>query len=211
MTTQVLSNHAGRWKSVMDNFVAAKEAVDAIEHLADCDATDRIRDLLDDVVQSVYSTASPDLGALAEKLEIYWGEELFAEEDYVASYKARIVGDIRRIRLLSAGIDNEDASGGMDLEKIAADWASALQEYHQHAQFFEAGPPERWQYSKKSDIVALKDEAEAKLLSLHAPNLAAVIRKLELLWADDRFDRASHYCRCCILRDLHRLECQDVS
>jgi hypothetical protein len=192
----------------MDNFVAAKQAVDAIEHLADCDATDRIHDLFDDVVQRVNLTAAPDLRAIAEKLEVHWGEELFAEDDYIASYKQRIIGDIRRNHLLAAGIDNEDASGGMDLACMTAEWADALQEYNQHAQFLEAGPSDRWLYSKKSDLVALKDEAKAKLLSLHAPNVTAVIRKLELLWADDRFDRVSHYGRCCILRDLHRLECE---
>lgn len=211
MTGQTTNTNTGRWESAMENFVAAKEAADAIAHLADCDATNRIHDLLDDVTQSVYSTAAPNLGALAEKLEVYWGEELFAEDDYVASYKQRIIGDIRRNHLLAAGVGNEDASGGMDIEQAATDWADALQEYNQHAQFLEAGPSDRWQFSKKSDIVALKDEAEANLFSLNAPNLAAVIRKLELLWADDRFDRVSHYCRCCILRDVHRLECQIAS
>jgi hypothetical protein len=213
MTGYTANTNTSRWESVMENFVAAKEAADAIAHLADCDATSRIDDLLDDVRQSVFSTAAPDLGALAEKLEVYWGEELFAEDDYVASYKATIVGDIRRIRLLNLGIDNEDASGGMDLERVAAQWADALQEYNLHAQFIEAGPSDRWKYSKKSDLVALKDDAEAKLLSLYAPNLAAVIRKLELLWSgDDRFDpsfEAADQGR--ILRDLHRLESQMVS
>jgi hypothetical protein len=77
------------------------------------------------------------------------------------------------------------------------------------------GPSDRWKFSKKSDFLALKDEAVEKLLSLHAPDLAAVIRKIELLWKDDRFDpvfdRVSHHSRCCILRDLHRFECQIAS
>lgn len=208
MTISVLSSESGRWKSVRANFDAAKKAADAIEHLADCDATDRIHDLLDNATQSMYLTAIPDLGALAEKLEIVWKEELSSEGDYVASYKQRIIGDIRRNHLLAVGVDNEDASGGMDLGRVATAWADALQEYNQHAQCLETGPSDRSQYIKKSDIVALKDKAEAKLLSLDAPNLAAIIRKLELLWADERFDSVSHYCRCCIVRDLHRLECQ---
>src|SRR6266542_613234 len=192
MTTRIPNTDARRWKSVTANFVAAKEAVGAVAHFADCDVTNRIHDLLNDVEQSVYSTTAPDLGAVAEKLEVYWGEELFAADDYVAFYKRRIIGDIRRNHLLIAGFDNEDASGGMDLQRVAAEWADALQEHNQYAQFLEAGPSEWRQYSKQSDMVAWKNESEAKLPALPAPNIAAVNRKLELLWADDRFDCMSH-------------------
>jgi hypothetical protein len=192
----------------MGNFVAAKEAADAIEHLAKCDTTDRVYDLLDETEERVYSTAAPDLRAVAEKLEIYWGEELFSEEDYVAPYKQRIIGDIRRTHLLNADVDNEDASGGMDLQRIAKEWATALAEYNHYVELLEARQSDRQQHSKTSDLVALRVETENKLLSLHAPNLSAVIRKLELLWSgDDRYDPASEAAdQHRILRDLHCLE-----
>src|SRR5687768_6477914 len=133
MTKQTPTTNTGRWESAMQNFVAAKEAAESITHLADCDAIDRIYDLLDEVEQSVLSTTAPHLGAVAEKLEILWSEELFDEADPVASYKRKVIGDIRRINLLNLGVDNEEASGGMDLQGIAADWAEAVQQYERHA------------------------------------------------------------------------------
>jgi hypothetical protein len=99
-----------------------------------------------------------------------------------------------------------EASGRMDRQTLESHWAGAYADYERYRQLCEQGPSERWGNSSSPDIIALKDEAGAKMLEVSAPNLAAVVTKLSVLWSDDRFDpvfTSTGHAR--ILRDLHRL------
>ena len=110
-----------------------------------------------------------------------------------------------RIELLLAGIDPYEASGRTDLDKVAADFSEAARENDHYVQLHREGPSEAWGTSSPIEIAALMGAAGAKLLSLSAPSLGAVEKKLTILFGDDRFceidDAAA---QALILRDLRR-------
>lgn len=104
-----------------------------------------------------------------------------------------------------AGVEEPDASGGLEMGKVAREWTDALRQHDHWTQLLREGPSDLWGESKHSDIVALQDEAAATLLSLSAPHLIAVITKLEILWADQRFDPGHETVdHLLILQDLRR-------
>ena len=154
------------------NLEAAQAAATAVQGLRFCHARQRIMAMLGEAADLFFDTPSPTLGAVAEKLQIQWGDELFTD-DGDADHKRIVVGDIRRLERIHAGVEEPEASGGMDLVRIASEWTSALQEYTSQ----EAAP-----------------DVQAKLLSKRAPDLNAVIKKLELLGSGPR--------QPSILRDL---------
>jgi len=105
-----------------------------------------------------------------------------------------------------AGVEPEEASGGKDLKKVASDFADAARKYDHYVELRREGPSDKWGASTTSDITTLLDEAESKMLSLSAPNLAAVEKKLAALWIDDRYDPIeATTAHVTILRDLRRL------
>jgi len=177
MTEYADSTSKPRFDAAKLNFVAAQAAAAAVKQLNPCDVRERVLALLDDAADTFFSTPAPSLGALAQKLENYWGEELFAD-DGEAKHKRIIVGDIRRLERVHAGLEEPDANGGMDPVRIASDWTGALHAYTQ------------------CDRSA---KLQAQLLSKPAPDLYAVLKKLELFWRD-LTDRAANL----ILGDLRR-------
>jgi hypothetical protein len=104
-----------------------------------------------------------------------------------------------------AGVEEPDASGGYDMRKVARDWTDALHQLDHWAQLLAEGRSDKWGDSKQSDIATFKDEAEAALLSLPTPHLLAVIKKLEILWADQRFGAVDDtWDHLLLMRDLRR-------
>lgn len=192
-----------RFDSAFIDYACAEAAANAIEDNPASPARDRILKVLADTVDTIFASAAPTLGGVARKLEVYWGQRLFHVDWSGVDWRQRVVGDLRRIEMQLAGIEEPDASGGMDMEIVERDWTAALRQHDHWAQFLAEGPSDRWGDSNQSDIVALKDEAEAALLSLPAPHLLAVIKKLETLWTDQRFDAVDNTANhLLIVRDL---------
>ena len=194
-----------RFDAALVDFTVAEAAARAIEEHPHCLARHRINKVLEDAVDTIFAIAAPTLGGVARKLEVYWSELLLQHDWYGVDWRKKAVGDIRRIERQLAGVEEPDASGGMDMSVVEFDWTEELQEYDHWAELLDQGRSESWGKSNQSDIVAFKDHAQEVLLSLPAPNLAAVIKKLELLWTDDRFDPVFEATdHLLILRDLRR-------
>jgi hypothetical protein len=198
-----LTTNYRRWNAALADSDAAEAATAAIKDHPNGRVRDDIVALTAEAVDRVYRVPAPTLGGLRRKLELFWTD--LWDETYGADFKKIVVGDLVRLELLLAGVDPYEASGGMDLEKVAADFAEAAGAYDHYIQLLREGPSEAWGTSSSSDITALMDEAEAKMLSLSAPTLGAVLKKLTILFSDDRFceidEAAAHGL---ILRDLRR-------
>ena len=90
-----------------------------------------------------------------------------------------------------------------------AAWATALAQYQTAHAAFTSLPDG----SERSPAETLSDElvnAETALLDLHSPDLAAVVKKLEILWDEDELyadtEVAEH--RRLVIGDLHRIAFQ---
>lgn len=203
MADKSVSMISRRWNNALVDYDAAKAAAAAVEAHAPGRVRDDVVALAAEAVDKVCRVPAPTLGGLRQKLELHW-TDLF-DDTYGADFKRIIVGDLTRLELLLAGVDPNEASGGMDLDKVAADFTEAAREYEHYVQLHREGPSEAWGKSSSSDITALVDAAQAKLLSLSAPSLGAVEKKLTILFGDDRFceidDAAT---QALILRDLRR-------
>lgn len=119
-----------------------------------------------------------------------------------------ILGDLMRLALEAAGSDDMEASGRSPEEAAThlAEWQSMLADYAEQEKLFVEGPSPRWEGREAIEIINAMDYSASVLVKLPAPNVYGVIRKLELLWEDDRFDTVgggSVYVQ--IMRDLHRL------
>ena len=192
------------WNAASVNYDVAEAAANAITEFPSCHARDRVFDVLSDTAERLFNLPALDLGGIIRKLTIYWGKDPLDAEPYGASFKRLFVGDLRRLERLQAGVPEPDASGGMDLDNVAQAWTEALNE-HDHYDHLLREDPSKKANDRKGDIIELKDQAEVELLSLSAPDLTAVIRKLSLLWADDRFDPVSRTIGlACVLRDIRR-------
>jgi hypothetical protein len=204
LATDHLTTNLARWNSAAANHAAAEAALAAVKDHPQSGIRDDIVALAAGAHNRLFRIPAPTLGALRRKLETFWGD-LF-EETYGNHFRRIIVGDTVRLELLLAGVDPEEASGGMDLKKVASDFDEAAREYDHYAELRREGPSDKWGASTTSDITALLDQAESKMLSLSAPNLAAVEKKLTALWVDDRYDPIeATTAHVTILRDLRRL------
>jgi hypothetical protein len=204
LATDHLTTNLARWNSAAANHEAAQAALAAVEESRKCSVHDEIVALAAEAHDRLFRIPAPTLGALRRKLETFWGDVF--EETYGNQFRRIIIGDIVRLELLRAGVDPEEASGGMDLNKVASDFAEAAREYDHCAELRREGPSDKWGASTTSDITASLDEAESKMLSLSAPNLAAVEKKLAALWFDRRYDPIeTTTAHVTILRDLRRL------
>ena len=204
MATDHLTTNLARWNSAAANHDAAEAALAAVKDNAECSVRHEIVALAAEAHDRLFRIPAPTIGALRRKLESFWGD-LF-EETYGNQFRRIIIGDTVRLELLLAGVDPEEASGGMDLKKVASDFAAAAREYDHYVELRREGPSKKWGASTTSDITALLDAAESKMLSLSAPNLAAVEKKLTALWIDDRYDPIeATTAHVTILRDLRRL------
>ena len=203
MATNHLTTNLARWNSAVANHEAAEAALAAVRDKPKCGVCDDIVALAAEAHARLFRVPAPTLGALRRKLESFWD---IWDESYGANFKRIILGDLTRIELLLAGVDPHEASGGMDLKKLATEFAEAAREYDRYVKLRQEGPSNKWGQSTASDITAMMDEAEAKMLSLSAPNLAAVEKKLTALWIDERYDPIeATTAHVTILRDLRRL------
>jgi hypothetical protein len=204
MADNSVSMISRRWNNALVDYEAAAAADAAIKAHPQGRVRDDVAALAAEAADRVYRVPAPTLGSLRQKLELLWATKLW-EETYGADFKRIALGDLTRLEMLLAGVDPYDASGGMDLDKVAADFTEAARGYDHYVHLHREGPSEAWGATTSSDVTALMDEAEAHLLSLSAPNLGAVEKKLTILFGDDRFceidDAAAHVL---ILRDLRR-------
>ncbi len=141
------------------------------------------------------------------KLSIWWGEELYGESNE-SSVNRIIIGDLARLELEVVGAREIEASGRSPEEaaRQLAVWQSTLADYKEQEELFVEGPSSRWAGREAIEIVNAMDYSAGVLFELPAPNIYGVIRKLELLWEDERFETVGGgtvYVQ--ILRDLHRI------
>jgi hypothetical protein len=204
LATDPITPNLARWNSAAADHDAADAALAAVKDLPQSSIRDEIVALAAEAHDRLFRIPAPTLGALRRKLESFWGD-LF-EETYGNHFRRIVIGDTVRLELLLAGVAPEEASGGMDLKKVASDFDEAARQYDHYAELRREGPSDKWGESTTSDITALLDQAESKMLSLSAPNLAAVEKKLTALWVDDRYDPIeATTAHVTILRDLRRL------
>lgn len=196
-----------RWTSAKYSHAVAQRAWNAIEHDEDCTARQQAALNLEDCRRVLFTTPAPDLGALIDKLTIWWGKALFNESELGAT-RRKLIGDLQRIQLEDAGIGEIEASGRLP-EQAAADvegWQAKLAEHCALEQLFAEGPSQRWKGRKKADIVTALTNVTVELLALPAPSLGGVTKKLELLWKDDRLEQVWNGAMYVLLmRDLYRL------
>jgi hypothetical protein len=204
--TTIYRNTTSRWNSALIEHAAAEVAAAAVVDLPESATRDQIIGMLYETADALFALAAPTLGDVVRKLTTYWGEKVFDDNTYGADFKRIIIGDIRRIGMQLAGVEEPDASGGMDLKRMATEWAKAIAEFDHWSTLLAEGPSEKWGASQSGDIVAMMDEAEAIALSLPAPHLDAVIKKLAMIWnGDDRFDPSDDAVEhALIMRDLRR-------
>lgn len=204
MANDHITPNLARWNAGIADFEAANTALEALTEHPESRVRDDIAALATDASARLFRIPAPTLGTLRRKLEAYWGDVF--EEVYGNEFRRVLLGDLVRIELLRAGVDPEEASGGMNLKTVASNFAEAAREYDHYMDLHREGPSDNWGSSTTSDIVALLDQAEAKMLGLPAPNLAAVEKKLTVLWKDQRYDPIeSSTAHVTILRDLRRL------
>jgi hypothetical protein len=203
MADDSVSMISRRWNNALVDYDAAKAAAGAVDAHRPGRVRDDVLALATEAVDRVCRVPAPTLGGLRQKLEVHWAD--LSDDTYGADFKRIIVGDLTRLELLLAGVDPYDASGGMDLDKLAADFTEAAREYDHHVQLRRDGPSEAWGTNSSSDITALIDQMEAKLLSMSAPNLGAIEKKLTILFGGDRFPETDGaVAQALILRDLRR-------
>ena len=184
MATDHLTTNLARWNCALADHEPAEAASAAVKDHPQSRIRDDIVALAAEAHDRLFRIPAPTLGALRRKLETFWGD--VCEETYGNQFRRIIIGDTVRLELLLAGVDPEEASGGMDLKKVASDFAEAVREYDHYVELRREGPSDKWGVSTTSDITASLDEAECKMLSLSAPSLAAVEKKLAALWGDER-------------------------
>jgi hypothetical protein len=193
-----VSTISRRWNNALVDYDAAEAAAAAIQTHPPGRVRDDVLAVAGEAIDRVYRVPAPTLGGVRRKLELLF--DLWDETQDIHFVRI-VVGDLTRLELLLAGADPYEASGGMDLDKVAADFWHAARRYDHNLHVFREGQAT----SSSSDFTALIEEAEAGLLSLSAPNLSAVEKKLTILFGDDRFcaidETAAH---TLILRDLRR-------
>lgn len=198
---------AERWTSALYNHHVAQLAWSAVDLDEPCPAREQVARTLADARNLVFAAAAPNISAVAEKLSIWWGESIW-RDTYEMSLHRNMIGDLRRLEREAAGLDHLEASGRSpeEVAQLADAWRAALAGYREEEELFIEGPSPRWQGREATDIIGAMDYAAGTLLELPAPNLGGVIRKLELLWEDDRFETVeggAFFVQ--LIRDLNRL------
>lgn len=203
MAINDLTMNFARWKAVLADCDAAEAAAAAIKDHPQCSVRDVVA-IAAETVDQVYLVPASTLGGLRRKLELLWATELW-DETYGTDFRHTMIGDLVRLEMLLAGVDPEEASGGMDLDKVGTDFSDAASEYDHCVHLHHGGPSEAYGASSSSDLAAIVDEAETKLLSLSSPNLGGVEKKLTILFGDNSFSRIDNSAvHALILRDLRR-------
>ena len=187
MATDTLTPKSIRWNSALAEYKAGLAAVAALCNHSETRIRDDVINLAVDASQRLFRAPAPTLAAVREKVEAAYGESIWDETGW-ASQRRRIVGDLWRIELLLADVDPAEAAGGMDLNKVTLDWSEAADDY-----------------DSKAALSNEESEAGERLLSLAAPDLAAVAKKLQfLLTGDESEDIEMAVTLADILRDVRR-------
>ena len=175
------------WNDVLVDYQVAKAAAEAVSNKPACRVREQIFETFAETVRTIQHTSAPDLTAIVEKLQVYWRAGDLADGSYGNDFRRKIIGDLRRIERQRAGVAEPHASGGMDIRQVEHRWAETLRDYDHYSRLLAEGPPGKktWSGKTATETTVKRDEAEAMLLSLPAPNLAAVIQKLDILWEND--------------------------
>ena len=195
------------WHLAVENLAVAQTAYAAVEGTPPCPARIEIERTIRTAKERLYSTPAPDLNAVTTKLATLWNEEELWGTDLMCPHRRRILGDLKRLQLTLAGIPEHEASG-RSFEQVAdnnAKWITTLREHAQYEQLLMEGSSEAWTTSSASDLVDLIDGAADELLSLAAPSLEAVARKLQILWEDELYDPLYSFACNAIIGDLRQL------
>lgn len=193
-----------QFDAALIDYKAAKAASDAVADYPSSQLGDQVHDLLENARETVFAVPAPRLGRVADKLDMYWGDRLLDHYWFGVEWRQTVVGDIRRNELQLAGVEEPAASGGLNMEKAAWEWAEAVQQHDHWSKLLTSAPQDELSPIERSDLMAFKDQAEATLLSLPAPQLFAVIKKLEILLLDPRFNPAHGATEQLIIRDVRR-------
>lgn len=207
MANDANTTEVAHWNSAKFNHTVAHRAWSIVDLEEDCPARQQVALTLEDARTKLFTAPVPDIAALIEKLQIWWGEALW-DNNYESDCNRRVIGDLRRIQLELAGADDREASGRSPKQAAAdlAAWQAALAELLEQERLLMEGRSLRWEDREAGDIVDAIFSATDELLPLPAPNLAGVIKKLELIWEADRFEtieEGSIYVH--VMRDLNGL------
>ncbi len=200
------STEFARWTSALENLSVAKLAWAAVEREGQCQARKKVKRAFTAARSKLFSAPAPDLDAVIEKLMVWWGESVF-DETYASSLHCKVIGDLRRIEMRAAGVDEVEAFGRSPEEATAEAeaWRSAFAAYVELEHEFFAGLNTSREADSYATLGALH-HAAGELLQLTAPTIGGVIKKLEIIWEDDRFETigdGSIYVH--IMRDLNGL------
>lgn len=170
-----------RWASAQNNLRVANLAWSAIDLEENCPAREKVARTLTKARMALFSVPARSISDVAEKLSIWWGEAIWAD-DYEAHQNRIVIGDLRRIALQSVGVEEPEVSGRSPEEatELAEKWRAALADCVEEQRLL-------LEHREDADINALL-HAEGVLIELPAPTLAGVVHKLELLWEENRYD-----------------------
>lgn len=174
---------ADRFASAKFNVAVADAAWEAVKGETHCAARRNIADIALAARENFYSTPAPDLGSVANKIYTWFGEAIYGESVEMSRHQ-RVIGDLNRIALQAAGVDEAEITGRTldELAQDTAEWRDTLASYQTEQQLYLEGPSPRWNGRDAADIIAVRDYFVGALLDLSAPTLAGVILKLELIW-----------------------------
>lgn len=190
------------WNAAVFDYDTAKAALYAVSAKPLSPLRVQITNSLNDARQIVFAVRSLRLRGVRDKVKAYWGEAIYNEDGPPIEWRQRVIGDLFRIELQNAGVEEPDASGGLDMTKAAIDWAEALQQFEQRAPLLVEDAPD---VLSQLEIENAQEESKAGLLSLPAPDLIAVERKLTILFGDCGFGEIDDIAaQALILWDLRR-------
>ena len=184
MAKKTVSRNIEQWNDVLLDYRVAKAATEAVAIYPECWNRSFIYQLFEGAVRAVQHTPASTLSGIVEKLQVYWRAGDLADGSYGNNFRIQILGDLRRIERLQAGVEEPHASGGMDLDGIERKWNEMVSNFKRYSAELAKARAENVPSDDKVDLVALIDEAEEALLSMPSPNVGAVIQKLEILWQD---------------------------
>lgn len=189
MTDDATTTEFADWTSAKFNHKVAHRAWSIVDLEEDCPARQQVALTLEDARMKLFAAPAIDIAALIEKLQVLWGEALF-DKSYESGCNRGVIGDLRRIEMEQTGCDDLKASGRTP-EQVAADlaaWQNALAVILEQERLLMEGPSDGWEGGELADIVYAYYSAVDDLLPLPAPNLTGVIKKLEVMWEDRRFE-----------------------
>ena len=101
MTTRITKADLVAWKQAFSEFQAAKESLEILEPPCEDHIMRAALDQYCDAEETLLTMPAPDLGAVIDKLEIMWEEEI--EYNLIDSARKRvIIDDLCRIGVLNS-------------------------------------------------------------------------------------------------------------